>query len=223
MAGQPPEPTFQPAGQDQGLTQGRPAWQQPPPYAPAAGAGGQQGYPPPPFSAPAQGQAQDQGYPPQDQTYTSLGQGSGQGQDYQAYQGQGYQPPSYAQGGQGVPPPQWQAAAVSAPAAKSRQRGEKGFLGSLFDFSFTSLVTPKIIRILYILFTIWTALVGLLLLIIGFKTGGMAGGLFTLIVVEPIFVLLTLGIYRVILEAFMVVFRIYEETKKIRENAESQA
>src|SRR3984885_8062601 len=220
MAGQPPEPTFQPAGQDQGLTQGRPAWQQPPPYAPAAGAGGQQGYPPPPFSAPARGRAQDQASPPQDQTYTSLGQGSGQGQDYQAPQGQGSQPPSYAQGGQGVPPPQWQAAAVSAPAAKSRQRGEKGFLGSLFDFSFTSLVTPKIIRILYILFTIWTALVGLLLLIIGFKTGGMAGGLFPLIVVEPIFVLLTLGIYRVILEAFMVVFRIYEETKKIRENAE---
>ena len=219
MAGQPPEPTFQPSGQDQGLTQGRPAWQQPS-YAPPAGAGGQQGYPPPPFSAPAQ----DQGYPPQDQTYTALGQGAGQGQDYQ--QGyQGYQPPSYAQAGQGVPPPQWQAAGVSAPAAKAkpRQRGEKGFLGSLFDFSFTSLVTPKIIRILYILFTIWTALIGLTILVIGFKTGGMAGGLFTLIVVEPIFVLLTLGIYRVVLEAFMVLFRIYEETKKLRENSESQA
>ena len=36
-------------------------------------------------------------------------------------------------------------------------------------------------------------------------------------------ILLTLGIYRVVLEAFMVVFRIYEETKKIREKAESQA
>ncbi len=41
----------------------------------------------------------------------------------------------------------------------------------------------------------------------------MAGGLFTLIIVEPIFLLLTLGIYRVVLEAFMVIFRIYEETE----------
>jgi hypothetical protein len=219
MAGQPPEPSFQPAPQDQGMTQGRPAWQ-PPAYTPPGGAGGQQGYGTPPFSAAGQDQAQVQGYPPQDQTYTALGQGQGQ-----AYQG--YQPPSYAQAGQGaaVPPPQWQASAPAAQAAKPRQRaaGEKGFLGSLFDFSFSSLVTPKIIRILYILFTLWTALVGLIMLVIGFKTGGLAGGLFTLIIVEPIFVLLTLGIYRVVLELFMVVFRIYEETKKIRENTDSQA
>jgi Domain of unknown function (DUF4282) len=219
MAGQPPEPSFQPAPpnpQDQGLTQGRPAWQ-PSSYTPPGGSG-QQGYPAP--SASGQGQAQAQGYPPQDQTYTSLGQGQAQGQY------QGYQPPSYAQPGPGaaVPPPGWQGSAVSAPA-KPRQRsaGEKGFLGSLFDFSFTSLVTPKIVKVLYILFTIWTALIGLSILVIGFKTGGVAGGLFTLIIVEPIFVLLTLGIYRVVLELFMVVFRIYEETKKIRENTDSQA
>jgi Domain of unknown function (DUF4282) len=216
MAGQPPEPSFQPAPQDQGLTQGRPAWQ-PPSYTPPGGSGGQQGPAAPSFSASGQDQAQS--YPPQDQTYTSLGQGQGQ------YQG--YQPPSYAQSGQGaaVPPPQWQTSAPAAQAAKPRQRaaGEKGFLGSLFDFSFTSLVTPKIIKVLYILFTIWTALIGLTILVIGFKTGGLAGGLFTLIIVEPIFVLLTLGIYRVVLELFMVVFRIYEETKKIRENTDSQA
>jgi uncharacterized membrane protein YvlD (DUF360 family) len=43
-----------------------------------------------------------------------------------------------------------------------------------------------------------------------------------LIIVVPIYVLLTLGVWRVVLEAFMVVFRIYEETKKIRERSESQ-
>ena len=205
MAGQPPEPSFQPSPQDQGLTQGRPAWQAPT-YTPPGGSGGAQGYAAPP--------------PPPDQTYTAQGQGPGQGQAY------GYQPPSYAQPGQGapVPPPQWQAGAAAAPA-KPRQRaaGEKGFLGSLFDFSFTSLVTPKIIRVLYILFTMWTALVGLIILVLGFRTGGMWGGLFVLFIVEPIFVLLTLGIYRVVLEAFIVVFRIYEETKKIREKSDSQA
>ena len=43
------------------------------------------------------------------------------------------------------------------------------------------------------------------------------------IVVRAIFLLLTLGIYRVVLEAFMVIFRIYEEMKKIREGNESQS
>ncbi len=210
MAGQPPEPSFQPAPQDPGMTQGRPAWQ-PPTYTPPGGNGGAQGYSAPSYSAPGPDKAQS--YPPQDQTYTALGQG----------QGQGYQPPSYAQSAQGtaMPPPQWQGAAPATP--RQRATGEKGFLGSLFDFSFQSLVTPKIIRILYILFTVWTALVALIILVIGFRTGGVAGGLFTLIIVEPIYVLLTLGIYRVVLEAFVVLFRIYEETKKIRENTDSQA
>ena len=73
------------------------------------------------------------------------------------------------------------------------------------------------------LFTIWTALVALILLIVGFRTGGLAGGLFMLIIVVPIYVLLTLGVWRVVLEAFMVIFRIYEETKKISERTESQS
>ncbi len=232
MAGQPPEPSFQPSGQDQGLTQGRPAWQQQPSYSPPPAApGGQPGYGAAAYPPQEQAQAYtppdpqaypgaDQGYPAQDQTYTSLGQG----QDYQAYQG--YQPPSYgAQPGQGAggAPPQWQGiAGVKPGAARTKQPGEKGFLGSLFDFSFSSFVTPKIIKVLYVLFTIWTALIGLTILIIGFKTGGLAGGLFTLIIIEPIFVLLTLGIYRVVLEAFMVIFRIYEETKKISAGSENQ-
>jgi hypothetical protein len=222
MAGQPPEPSYQPSGQDQGLTQGRPAWQQPS-YTPPGGAAGGQQYAPPPFP-------QDQAFPGDDQTYTSLGQGAGQGQDYGNYQG--YQPPSYGaqqgqQQGQGAgapPPPQWQGiAGVTPGAARAKPRGEKGFVGSLLDFSFSSFVTPKIIKVLYVLVTIWTAILGLTILIIGFRTGGVAGGLFTLIIIEPIFLLLTLGIYRVVLEAFMVIFRMYEELKQIREHNENQS
>jgi Domain of unknown function (DUF4282) len=250
MAGQPPEPSFQPAGQDQNLTQGRPAWQ-PTAYPPAPGSGPQPGYSAPSYAPQDQGYAPaDQGYAPQDQgygsqdqgygqeqTYTSVPQGqaqaqaaqaqAGQGQDYQGYQG--YQPPSYgAQPGQNqdqrTAPPQWQgiAGVTPAPPKQAKQQGEKGFLGSLFDFSFSTFVTPKIIKVLYILVTIWTALVALFILIIGFRTGGLAGGLFTLIIVEPLFILLTLGVYRVVLEAFMVVFRIYEETKKISERSANQ-
>ncbi len=236
MASSPPEPSFQPSGQDQALTQGRPAWQAPSYNQPPPAPGGQQGYG---ASYPSQDQTyvaqdqsygqqdqaygqQDQAYPAPDQPYTSVGQG----QDYQAYQG--YQPPGYGaqQAGQAAgAPPQWQGIAGVQPGstrAKTKQPGEKGFVGSLFDFSFSSFVTPKIIKVLYVLVTIWTALIGISILVVGFKTGGVAGGLFVLIVIEPIFLLLSLGIYRVVLEAFMVVFRIYEETKKIREAGEKQ-
>ena len=224
MAGQTPEPSFQPAAQDSGLTQGRPAWQVPPSYTPPAGsgaAGGGQAYAAaaPPYNP------QDQGYPAHDQTQTSLGQG--QSQDYQGYQGyqQGYQ--GYgAQPGQGAPtpPPQWSAVAgvQQAPSGRSKSHGDKGFIGSLFDFSFTSMVTPKIIKVLYILFTVWVVLAAIGILVFFGKTGGLEGTLAALIIVDPLFILISLGVYRIILEAFMVIFQIHGELKKIRENAESQ-
>ncbi len=209
MAGQPPESSWQPAGQDQ--TQARAAsWPPPPPpqqqaqshqpsFTPQGGAAQdgygypQQpapGYPPPGYAAPGQ----EQGYPGQDQTFV--------GQDHAQWQ---------LPGMQGVHP------------AQPREKGEAGFVGSLFDFSFNSFVTPKIIKVLYVLFTIWTALISLLIAIIGFRTGGALAGIFVLVIIVPIYVLLTLGVYRVVLEAFMVVFRIYEETKKISERTQNQS
>src|ERR1700741_2918031 len=103
MAGQPPEPSFQPSGQDQALTQGRPAWQQQqqPSYTlPPAAPSGQQGYGAPSYTPEQQAYAppEQAAYPPQDQTYTALGQGQDYQQNYQ-----GYQPPSYGtQPGQGA-------------------------------------------------------------------------------------------------------------------------
>jgi hypothetical protein len=195
MAGQPQEPSWQPAGQDQ--TQARAAW--PPPQQQSQ----------PTFTPPG-GSAQDAyGYPQQSAPGYLPPTASGYPAQEQAYPGQGQT--------------QWQAVPGMAPGrpGQSGASGEKGFFGSLFDFSFKSFVTPKIIRVLYVLFTLWTALISLVLLVVGFRTGGMAGGLFMLIVIVPIYVLLTLGVYRVILEAFMVIFRIYEETKKISERGES--
>jgi Domain of unknown function (DUF4282) len=232
MAGQPSEPSFQSSDQDQGQTQGRPAWQpgydpnrSTPPGGLSDGGGGGRAYaaPPPSYSDP--GYAGPGGH---DQTFTAP-PGQAYGRPDQGFTaggpGQAYQPGYQAPPGQftASPPPQWNAetdAASATPGARSREHGEKGFLGSLFDFSFSSFVTPKIIKVLFVLFTIWTAIIALVITVIGFRTGGLAGGLFTLIIIVPIFVLLTLGIYRVILEAFMVVFRIYEETRKLRENSD---
>jgi Domain of unknown function (DUF4282) len=218
MAGQPPEPSWQPAGQDQ--TQARAAWPPPPSQ--------QQAQPQQPSFTPQGGAAQDAygypqppppGYPPPPPGYAAPGQEQGYpGQEQQGYQGQEHtfvgQDQSQWQGVPGMP--------AGMPAGQPRAAGEKGFFGSLFDFSFSSFVTPKIIKVLYVLFTLWTALVALIILVVGFRTGGMAGGLFVLIVILPIYVLLTLGVYRVILEAFMVIFRIYEETKKISERTQNQ-
>jgi hypothetical protein len=225
MAGQPPEPSFQPSGQDQALTQGRPAWQAPPyNQPPAAASGGQQGY------GASSYPSQDQAYPGQDQTYTSVGQG----QDYQAYQG--YQPPGYGaqqpgqQPGQGAgaAPPQWQGIAggqPGSPRAKSRTRppGEKGFVGSLFDYSFNSMITPKLVKGLYILATVMT-LFGLLL-IYGFGRAlghSVGAGLIELVIFGVPFALLSLGISRLMLEAIVILFQIHGELKKIREAGEKQ-
>jgi uncharacterized membrane protein len=211
LAGQPQEP-WQSSEQDQA----QPGWQsydapaaenQDSTYAyrhsgraaqaygqPQGGYGQQPGYTAPPYTA------QDQAYSPQGQAYGD-----------QAYQGQGPQ-------GQQA---QWQAVAGMTQAGRKQKSGGKGFLASLFDFSFTSFVTPKIIKVLYVLATVWTVIWALVFLRYGFKYGGAAGGLATLIIVDPILILLTLGAFRMVLELFMVAHRMHEDLSAIRERGES--
>jgi uncharacterized membrane protein len=233
LAGQPQDPPWQSSEQDQA----RPSWQafgappadkqetyaypQPGPGAPGApgpqgaqnaqNAPGPQGYgqayaqqgsyTPPPYTV------QDQAYGAQDRPYADQAYG-----DQGAYQEQ-----------QGQSAPHWQAVSGLKPAgaAAKRTSDAKGFLGSLFDFSFTSFVTPKIVKVIYVLVTIWTVIWALIFLRFGFKYGGAAGGFFTLFVVDPILVVLTLGAYRMVLELFMVVHRMHEELKAIRQRGES--
>jgi hypothetical protein len=225
MAGQPPEPSYQPGGQDPGLTQGRP-WPAPPPsYTPPSGAGGGQAY-----AAPAPYAPQDQGYPPHDQTRTNLGQGGGpaQGpnQDYQGYEGyqQAYQGYGAQQGqGASASPPQWQPApGVRHAPGRAKAPDEKGFVGSLFDYSFTSLITPKIVKGLYIMATAMTAF-GLLVIYGLGRTlahGSVGSGLIVLLVFGIPYALLSLGVTRLILEAADILFKIHEELKTIRRQGE---
>jgi Domain of unknown function (DUF4282) len=80
---------------------------------------------------------------------------------------------------------------------------DKGFFGSLFDFSFESFITTKLVPVLYGL-----ALVAVVLTAIGLFTRGGAGILLGLIV-------LAFGtIYaRVVMETIIVFFRIAEHTR----------
>ncbi|HEV3381756.1 MAG TPA: DUF4282 domain-containing protein [Trebonia sp.] len=161
-----------------------------------------------------QGYGQAQGYP---QDY---GQGAGQSPAAPQWQGQGQgQGQDQAQWHQ-APPPQTFRPSRPVKSARPARQG-KGFVSSLFDFGFTSFVTPKIIKVLYALVTIWTILWALALLDIGFRYGHAVGGLITLIVVDPILILMSLGVIRVVLEFFMLSFRMQEDLKALRENSQA--
>jgi Domain of unknown function (DUF4282) len=95
----------------------------------------------------------------------------------------------------------------------------KGFLGALFDFGFTSFVTPKVIKALYMLIMIGTVVSALVFTIIMFRVSTPLG-ILTLLVADPLFILIVMAIYRVILEFFVVVFRVAEDIRALRARGE---
>ena len=95
----------------------------------------------------------------------------------------------------------------------------KGFLGALFDFGFTSFVTPKVIKVLYRLIVIGTVISALVFTFIAFKTS-LVFGFLTLVIGDPLFILIVLAIYRIILEIFMVAFRAAEDIRALRERSD---
>jgi hypothetical protein len=95
----------------------------------------------------------------------------------------------------------------------------RGFLGALFDFGFTSFVTPKVIKVLYMLIVIGTVVSALVFTFIAFKTS-LVFGFLTLVIGDPLFILIVLAIYRIILEIFMVAFRAAEDIRALRERSD---
>jgi len=92
----------------------------------------------------------------------------------------------------------------------------QGFLNSLFDFSFTSFITSKIIKVLYGLCIFFSALVALFIISFGFSISA-GTGIVVLLIVAPLFFLIIVIYSRVLLEFIMVVFRISENIEKIAE------
>lgn len=91
---------------------------------------------------------------------------------------------------------------------------EKGFFASLFDLSFTSFITTKLIKIIYAVVMVLLA-IGMLVFVIGaFSSGGIGAGLGALIV-SPIIFILYVMLTRIWLEMIIVVFRISEDVAKI--------
>ncbi|HED24047.1 MAG TPA: DUF4282 domain-containing protein [Firmicutes bacterium] len=96
---------------------------------------------------------------------------------------------------------------------------QKGFFGSLFDFSFSDFITPKIISILFIIGVIGAGIGALVFIIGGFASDILMGVLF--LILSPLYFLLMVIIIRVYLEIIIILFKIYENIKNLGEVKES--
>lgn len=98
---------------------------------------------------------------------------------------------------------------MSTPQAQAR-----GFLATLFDFSFSSYVTPKLIRAIYVFVVVVSALAALVFVLGAFATNVFLG-LVTLVILAPLLFLFYVVVYRVFLEVVMAVFTIAENTTRL--------
>ena len=93
------------------------------------------------------------------------------------------------------------------------QRNERGFLGALFDFSFTTFITTKIIKVVYGVAIFLCGLGALAFLITGFSRGFLAG--IGALILSPIIFILYVMLTRIWLELIIVIFRIAEHVDAI--------
>jgi Domain of unknown function (DUF4282) len=112
------------------------------------------------------------------------------------------------------------AAWTGAPAPPP-QTDARGFVASLFDFSFTSFVTPKVIKVLYALIMIGVALSAVIFIAIAFRANSFFG-LISLFILAPLYFLVVMATYRIGLEFFMVMFRISEDVRAIRQRNDTR-
>ncbi len=97
---------------------------------------------------------------------------------------------------------------------------EKGFLSALFDLSFSSMITVKIIRFLYVIALIGAAIWTLIILAALFDASSEAGvvGL----ILSPVIFLLFAIVVRVYLEMTVVLFKIADNTAVVAESTRQE-
>jgi hypothetical protein len=86
---------------------------------------------------------------------------------------------------------------------------EHGFFRSLFDLSFTSFITTKIIRLVYVVALVIVAVSALILVVVAFREDTVYGVL-ALLIVAPLGALIYIVLTRLWLEIVIQVFRITE-------------
>ncbi len=90
----------------------------------------------------------------------------------------------------------------------------KGFFQALFDFSFTTFITSKLIKFLYGLLIAVHGLTSLFLIARAFNVSG-GSGVFVLFIAAPLYFLVSVMFSRVLLEIIIVIFRISENIAEI--------
>lgn len=132
------------------------------------------------------------------------------GQSAPQYSAPPQAPPQYgAGGGYGAPPPSYGGPRYDGSSSK-------GFFGRLFDFSFREFITPSIIKVLFIVSLVVIGLGVLAGIVFGFMVSASTGVMF--LIGGLIYGFLMLLYVRVLLELFIVFFRIHDNTNEMARN-----
>ena len=145
--------------------------------------------------------------------YAGQQQWSGQGQQPTADQWGGQQTDPYAgqYGGQQADPYAGQQQWGGQPQQQGILANDgKSFISSLFDFSFQSFVTPKIIKVVYVIVTAFIGLSIVFGLVTALATGEALIIIFALILL-PIVGIIYLALARMSLELYYAVIRLSED------------
>ena len=92
----------------------------------------------------------------------------------------------------------------------------KGFLGTLFDFSFSEFITTKVIKFILGLAMVVNAILTIVFIFGAFRAGWL-GGIIVLIL-SPLLYLVMMLFSRIYLELIIVIFRIAENLIAIRDS-----
>ena len=163
-------------------------------------------------------------FPGDGAAYAGQDAGYGQGQDPGYSQGQD---PGYAQAGYTTHAAGYSTQGTdyddqgATTQSRASHAGAKGFVGSLFDFGFNSFVTPKVVKVLYVLIMAGLALAEIGYLLFAFKESAIFG-IISLLILCPLTFLVYLALWRILLELFIVIFRISDDLRSIRERGDSR-
>jgi hypothetical protein len=132
------------------------------------------------------------------------------------------QPGGWQQPGPQQYPPQQPPPYPQAPVGPHYET-DKGFFGSLFDFSFDNFIAPKLVKFLYVLSLIGATIYAIFLLIFGLAalgggTDSSAGVGLLAIIGAPILWFVWLILARLYLELVIVMFKISEDVRDIRDS-----
>lgn len=109
--------------------------------------------------------------------------------------------------------------AYQQPPAGPRYDNDKGFFGSLFDFSFDNFIATKLVKFLYVLSLILFSVAAIGYLIAGLVALGNGSGIGLLfIILAPLIWLVGLIVTRLYLELVIVMFKISDDIKDIRDS-----